>query len=165
MHVHANGDGQYPKFQFDQYLTPEQFAIQLRTRFVPTIGDDFEYVLDIASNVTSGQAATADDSGISQAVTVRKGISFKEGKALKGIVSLTPYRTFPEVDQPTSQFLFRAKAAGADQPPNLALFEADGGMWEVAAAKNIAAWLEDRLQSPRSKFPTLHSKDVRAGSL
>lgn len=52
-------------------------------------------------------------------------------------VSLRPYRTFTEVEQPSSSFIFRAKTG-----PRFALMEADGGAWRSKAMKNIKAFLE-----------------------
>lgn len=50
------------------------------------------------------------------------------------------YRTFLEVEQPESQFLLRLNEKG-----EVGLFEADGGMWKLAAKKNVSTYLENAL--------------------
>ena len=141
--VTAAHDG--PQFKFGVFHGPEDFAIGLRAKFVfaDSVTDDLEYVLKMAANVGAGAVATAEDDGMSQKVTVTRGIALKGTETLKPIVSLTPWRTFPEVVQPTSRFVFRARGRGDGQVPELALFEADGGQWKIDAANAIAAWLQN----------------------
>jgi hypothetical protein len=141
--VSAQHDG--PQFKFGTFLTPEEFAIGLRSKFVvsDSVVDDLDYVLKMAANVGAGAVATAEDDGMSQKVTVTRGIALKGTEVLKPIVSLTPWRTFPEVIQPTSRFVFRARGNGDGQVPSLGLFEADGGQWKIDAANAIAAWLKN----------------------
>ena len=57
-------------------------------------------------------------------------------------VTLRPYRTFNEVAQPASQFVFRINKSA-----NLALFEADGGKWKLEAVERIANYLKNELAS------------------
>jgi len=63
--------------------------------------------------------------------------------AVPNPVTLRPYRTFSEVEQPASQFVFRMKTGGSS--PSCALFNADGGAWALEAIENIKRWLSDRL--------------------
>jgi hypothetical protein len=141
VYVIAAHDG--AQFKFGQFMNPEEFAIGLRSKFVvaDSVTDDLEYVLKMAANVGAGAVATAEDDGMSQKVTVTRGIALKGTEALKPIVSLTPWRTFPEIIQPTSRFVFRARGRGDGQVPELGLFEADGGQWKIDAANSIASWL------------------------
>lgn len=55
-------------------------------------------------------------------------------------VELAPYRTFLEVEQPESQFIFRMKDG-----PRCAIFEADGGAWRNQAITNIREYLKNEL--------------------
>lgn len=68
-------------------------------------------------------------------------IESKEKQALKPRVTLRPYRTFLEVEQPESEFLLRLREGG-----KIGLFEADGGMWKQQAKKNIAEYFQEELQ-------------------
>jgi len=63
----------------------------------------------------------------------------EKGKA-PNPVTLRPYRTFSEVEQPASLFVFRI-----DKQANMALFEADGKHWVADAVGNIAAYLKEQL--------------------
>ena len=57
---------------------------------------------------------------------------------------LTPYRTFTEVQQPTSDFIFRL-SDGRNDEVYCALYEADGGAWRSVAKENIRKYLEEQL--------------------
>lgn len=59
---------------------------------------------------------------------------------VKPRVSLRPYRTFQEVEQPESEFLLRL-----DKDEGVGLFEADGGMWKLRARETVKAFLEAQL--------------------
>lgn len=62
---------------------------------------------------------------------------------MRRVVTLAPFRTFTEVPQPESPFIFRAKDAGAEAIPLLALFECDGGKWQTQAMESIKKFLDD----------------------
>lgn len=57
-------------------------------------------------------------------------------------VTLIPYRTFLEVQQPASDFIFRMKSSCGVQ---CAIFEADGGTWKNEAMNNIKEYLKNEL--------------------
>lgn len=125
-------------FKFGQFLAHEDFIVGLLANFVRT--EDQEYVLRIASSLTTERVVTSDDDGISQGVGLKAGVSLKTQETLRPRVKLAPYRTFREVAQPISEFVFRVKQDG-EQMPKLALFEADGGAWKLHARENIARFL------------------------
>ena len=58
-------------------------------------------------------------------------------------VSLRPYRTFSEVEQPESNYVFRIK--DSDKGPAFKLVEADGGLWKNATMRKIKEYLEFEL--------------------
>lgn len=57
-------------------------------------------------------------------------------------VTLAAYRTFQEIVQPYTQYVFRMKDQNG---VTCALFEADGGAWEMEAMNRIKMYLEDSL--------------------
>lgn len=131
-------DGLKP-FRFDTFLDRESFVIGLQSLFVQT--GPAQSVLEIASGLTDAQVVTSEDDGISQSTTIKRGVaSLKQPVVVKGRVSLQPYRTFREVEQPASEFIFRLRSQ--DGVPACALFEADGGKWQLDAMLAIKAWLE-----------------------
>ena len=65
--------------------------------------------------------------------------------AKKSRVTLQPFRTFLEVQQPNGDFIFRVRHE--EGKGNLcALFEADAGMWKLAAMDSIKSWLTNALR-------------------
>ncbi len=129
----------YTAFQFNTFHSLDNFRIGVQSLFAAIA--DRDYLVQMASKVTDGTIATSEDDGISQEVTVNSGLSLKAVEKLRSRVTLAPFRTFPEVDQPQSEFIFRAQKSNAG--PQLGLFEADGGRWKVAAIENIALRLRE----------------------
>lgn len=128
------------KFQLERFLQPEFFVIGLQSCFMPGVGD-IDYLMRVASNLTTEAIAVAEDDGISQKATIRKSVVLSKTEILKARVTLAPYRTFREADQPASDFVFRVKSGGEGEPPLCALFEADGGKWKNDAMANVAKYL------------------------
>ena len=116
----------------------EKAVIELRSKFIP--GDGVNYLLDLISRISKENGVTTNDNGVSQTVEARQGVSLKQMVAVKPRVSLCPYRSFLEVEQPESEFLLRL-----DQDGNVGLFEADGGMWALEAKRRICAFFEEKL--------------------
>ncbi|MCS6297205.1 MAG: hypothetical protein H8K09_13295 [Nitrospira sp.] len=131
-------EGERP-FRFDTFHDRESFVIGLQSRFVPS--GPLTSVLEVASALTDAQVVTSEDDGISQSTTIKRGVaSLKQPITVKGRVPLQPYRTFREIEQPTSEFIFRLQSK--EGVPACALFEADGGKWQLDAMLTIKAWLE-----------------------
>ncbi|MBD5647955.1 MAG: hypothetical protein HDQ89_10245 [Desulfovibrio sp.] len=132
------------KIPFEEWLPAEKFNIALQACFAEPEGltaTDKGLVLKYISNVTATVEAGVSDDGITQAVAVKTGISSKAVKALPNPVTLRPYRTFTEVEQPASSFVFRCRKDG-DDGVLFMLAEADGGAWRAEAMKNIKAFME-----------------------
>lgn len=112
-----------------------------------------EAVLRFAGTIESGTLAAYSDDGISQSATVKKGIAGKESALVPNPVKLRPYRTFIEVQQPESEFIFRMK--DYDGEIGCAIFEADGGAWKREAMKNIKEYLEFELADLAPQFTVI----------
>ena len=69
-------------------------------------------------------------------------------------VRLRPYRTFLEVEQPASEFVFRMKQDKYDGI-TCAIFEADGGAWKVAAMKAIKDYMQFELEDYKEQFTVI----------
>lgn len=126
-------------YSIDNYMGHEEFMIELRSKFVRN--DDVSYLLTLLASVVDENSVKSSDNGVSQKVEVRQGITTIGEMPVRPIVSLAPYRTFLEVEQPESEFLVRLKEGG-----KIALFEADGGMWKLEAKRKIAEYLRNRLK-------------------
>ena len=60
-------------------------------------------------------------------------------------VTLCPFRTFVEVKQPESRFVFRMRQSEG-RGVECAVFEADGGAWKNAAMSNVKEYLKKELE-------------------
>lgn len=126
-------------FPFGRFLDQELFVIQVAAKFAD--GGDKDYVLDLASSLTTEATKNNEDNGFVQGAIIKRGMRMKENVTLKPRVNLLPYRTFPEVAQPASDFVFRARSIDDQKPPELLLIEADGGKWKVDAINEVARYL------------------------
>lgn len=140
VYIQANlGQLQLP---FNNWMDGESFNIALQACFVEDC--DRKTVLKFISDVVAVSEATTSDDGTTQAVALKTGITSKAVKALPNPVTLRPYRTFTEVEQPASKFIFRVRQDGGKMQYLLA--EADGGAWRSEAMKNIKAYMEAAVQ-------------------
>ncbi|MGY3766818.1 hypothetical protein ACWOAH_09865 [Vagococcus vulneris] len=128
-----------PEFRFDTYHNLEEFNIALQSKFVEN--EDRKILLQVVGNVSEDNIKTVGDDGVSQVVTINQGVASKADVKVPNPVELSPYRTFLEVEQPTSQFVFRMKDG-----PSAAIFEADGGAWRNQAIVNIREYFKEQLK-------------------
>lgn len=123
---------------FNCKLDYETMMIALKSKFIQT--SQLLELVQLLGTITEENNAMLSDDGFTQTVVVRKGIALKDNKAVNPIVSLKPFRTFCEVDQPESEFLIRLSEGGY-----VALYEADGGAWKLQARRNVADYLKAAL--------------------
>lgn len=136
-----------PDFGFNKFIEHEAFCINLQSKFLDCPNNqDKALLLKFAGTVEAGTVAEYGDDGVTQKATVKTGIASKGEALVPSPVSLKPYRTFIEVDQPISSFIFRMKQDKYDGI-HCALFEADGGAWKIEAMKNIKTYLEEQLSN------------------
>ncbi|OVE34822.1 hypothetical protein CCZ20_24535 [Priestia aryabhattai] len=128
-----------PEFSFDRFMGHEKFNIKLQSAFVKN--DDRDIMLQVVGNIREENVNSVGDDGVSQSVTAKTGVATVGQVKVPNPVALMPYRTFTEVDQPESNFVFRMQSG-----PDCALFEADGGAWQLEAMKNIKEFLEFKLE-------------------
>jgi len=143
----------YPEcrnFGFGAWMDPESFIIAAQQGFQRvkienpdgTFAKDLDYVLGIASKISAEHTTDHEDDGFAQRVAVKQGVALKAETILKPMVNLAPYRTFAEIDQVVSQFVFRARVHNGQVA--LALFEGDGGRWKLGAVAAIKQWLQPK---------------------
>lgn len=125
--------------RYDQFIDTERFNIMLQSSFVDA--GDKKTLLQYTGLVQDENVKSIGDDGVSQQVTVKTGVASVGQAIVPNPVSLAPYRTFPEVEQPISKFIFRMK-----EGPSAAIYEADGGAWRNEAIKNIKEYLEEELK-------------------
>lgn len=124
---------------YDRFLSTEQFNIMLQSSFVDA--GTKATLLKYTGLVQDEAVKTTGDDGVSQQVTVKTGVASVGQAIVPNPVELAPYRTFPEVEQPISKFIFRMQ-----EGPKAAIFEADGGAWRNKAILNIKEYLQEELK-------------------
>jgi hypothetical protein len=129
-----------PKFDYGYFLGSEELIIALQSKF--TLTNDRKLLLKVVGNIKEENVRTTGDNGFSQAVTIKTGVASADDVLVPNPVKLAPYRTFLEVDQPISSFIFRMKDG-----PKAAIFEADGGAWRNLAINTVCEYLGVELAS------------------
>ena len=116
----------------------ETALIELRSLFIPNEGT--QYLLDLLSRITDEKSVSSKDNGVTQVVEARQGVALNAVVEVKPRILLRPFRTFLEVEQPESEFLLRV-----DADKGIGFFEADGGVWQLEAKRNIADYFARNL--------------------
>lgn len=135
-----------PTFSYERFIDHESFCINVQAKFIDDPQTDKAILLKFAGTVEQGSVAEYGDDGVTQKATVRQGIASKTDAVVPNPVKLRPYRTFIEIEQPVSEFIFRMRD---ERGITCALFEADGGAWKNVAMSKI----KDYLQFELSEFP------------
>ena len=135
-----------PTFGYERFIDHESFCINVQAKFIDDPKTDKVLLLKFAGTVEQGSVAEYGDDGVTQKATVRQGIASKTDAVVPNPVKLRPYRTFIEIEQPVSEFIFRMRD---ERGITCALFEADGGAWKNVAMSKI----KDYLQFELSEFP------------
>ena len=123
-----------PGWEQDVTMAFDQAAIALQTRFQDT--KDREYTIGLLSQIQTGAHVTYNDNGVATTVVTQKGVSLQQNQTIRPVVSLKPYRTWQEIEQPNGLFLIRISERG------IKFVEADGGMWKLEARKTACKYVE-----------------------
>ncbi|CAG36754.1 hypothetical protein [Desulfotalea psychrophila] len=121
----------YDPFVFGRYYDVEEFIVSLQAQFVQD--EVIGAILKMVGNMVTRSDVGLYDDGVTQIAEVKTGLANVEKVALPNPVSIAPYRTFPELEQPCSNFVLRLT-----KDHSCALFEADGGAWKIEAIEKIA---------------------------
>lgn len=132
----VNVSAMIPDFNYGRYMDHESFIIALQSKFIDN--DDRALLLKFAGTVKDESIAQYGDDGVTQKATVKTGISSVGDAIVPNPVHLRPFRTFIEVEQPESAFVFRMRQNNGVE---CAIFEADGGAWKNEAMRNIKKYL------------------------
>ena len=131
-----------PDFEYGRYMGNERFIIALQSKFIDN--DDRALLLKFAGTVKDESIAEYGDDGVTQKATVKTGITSVGDAIVPNPVKLRPFRTFVEVTQPESAFVFRMRQADG-RGIECAIFDADGGAWKNVAMKSIKEYLQFEL--------------------
>ncbi|EGO9013133.1 hypothetical protein D2A61_08610 [Enterococcus faecalis] len=128
------------KFPYRRFMDSEDFIINVQSLIQRDL--DASAILACASSIRIEGGGDLTDNGISQQVTVKEGAATLTKAEVPSPAELRPYRTFLEVEQPASPFVFRINKRG-----ECALFEADGGLWKNEAVESILNYLTGELET------------------
>lgn len=134
----VRAEAEVPRFHYGDFYDAESFNIALQSKFLDT--EDKATILQVVGNLKEDAVRTMTDDGVSQVTAVRTGVATVADVKVPNPVTLRPFRTFIEVEQPESKFIFRMREGG-----RCAIFEADGGAWKLEAKKNIYNYLKEQL--------------------
>jgi hypothetical protein len=129
-------------FMFGNHYNQEEFTIAMLSQFIQN--DDRDSLLKLASSITTQTAGTVSDNGVSQSMEIKKGVSLREKVEVKNPFLLKPYRTFSEIEQPGSDFVFRVHDDDR-RGITCSLHEADGAKWKIEAIENIKEFFANKL--------------------
>lgn len=144
---------------FGRFLNQEDMVILLQSQFVHDEEqqtekgiDDRDILLQVVSNLRSDEVQQQTDDGVSQTVQINSGVASVSTVKVPNPVTLIPYRTFQEIEQPASKFIFRMHEGMTS-----ALFEADNSQWKVEAKQRIKTFLINEQQKSfgEIKFPVI----------
>lgn len=136
-----------PEQHFGHVLDQERFLIWLRTSFVDT--ENRQDMIQFCGCVTGNDVVNLDDDGISQKVSVSTFVGTKDAIAPTDPL-LCPYRTFVDIEQPESQFVFRSQKL--DLGVGFVLYEAYGGAWKTVAMDTIRKYILKYMEEHQEAF-------------
>lgn len=126
-------------FPFGQWLSLENFIISVQANFVAD--EHRDELLSFVATVKQDTGVEQQDDGVTQKVTTRSGVSLSRTSKVPNPITLRPFRTFSEVEQPESSFVFRIKAEEGCGV-KAALFAADGDAWRHDAILKIRDYFQ-----------------------
>ncbi|WP_320043209.1 hypothetical protein [uncultured Desulfobacter sp.] len=127
-------------FSFGRQYQPEDFVIALLSQFQET--EHRDALLKACSAITKASIGTLNDNGISQKMELKQGVALRREVEFKNPVTLQPFRTFAEITQPVSAFVFRVHD---DDGVSCSLHEADGSAWKLKAITDIRDYFKNQL--------------------
>lgn len=127
-----------PKIAFGTFLGVDEFQIMVQAMFTESVNRAL--VLQLSGSLRKEQSMQTADDGVSQKITINRGVSTADDVTVRNPVPLRPLRTFYEVEQPESPFILRF-----NEDCEAALFEGDGGAWQLRAVENVRKWLAEKL--------------------
>lgn len=135
----------------ERWTPVEDFIINIQNCFAESA--DRTAILKVVSNLASVTEKTAEDDGISQTVRVRAGIQRTTDVAIRNPVVLKPWCTFPEIEPPEREYVFRIRKTGDSF--TCMLSEGVDNRWKLETAQRIAVWLKTKLAETELDVPVI----------
>lgn len=129
------------EFCFGRWIDQDTFIISLQSNFEQS--EDRDLIMKFAGNAMKQNEVAYADDGITQTATMKMGAASTANVQVPNPVTLKPYRTFQEVAQPETQYVFRMSDKNGIQ---FLLADASNGIWKNEAIYHIKTWIYDELQ-------------------
>ncbi|AYG01693.1 hypothetical protein [Lactococcus allomyrinae] len=137
-----------PDQNFKRFLSAEQLNIELQSKFKQN--EDRDILLQVVGNIKDEAVQNTSDDGISQRVTIKQGVASVAAVKVPNPVSLTPFSTFQDVEQPERLFVFRMREGAQG-----ALFDTDDNSWQLKAIQSIKEYFEWELADVKQEVVIL----------
>jgi hypothetical protein len=143
--LYLNAEAPKNEFKYNLYMHMEEFIIGVMADFEPT--NSCKQLLTFVGKIKSEDVYQSEDDGASQRVTVKSGITTVSTATVPNPVTLCPYLTFSEIDQPALTFIFRIRK-GSDGM-QCALFKGGSSHWQTETCAQIRRYLFSKVEGVR----------------
>lgn len=133
-------------FNFNIFMDTESFIINLMCGFEQD--DNVRELQKVASSICSVTEFQVNDNGVSQNAIVKSGTALKKNVSIQNPVWLAPFRTFSEIKQPSSPFIFRTKESG--NGITCALYKTSECNWEIEAVNSIRGYFKEHIEKDKA---------------
>ena len=133
-------DANVNEFRFNTWMDQEAFILSMQADFNPN--DDRDIILKFAGNAMKQNEVAYADDGVTQTATMKMGASTAAKVQVPNPVLLAPFRTFQEIRQPETHYIFRMR--GQDNLQFL-LTDASNGIWKNEAIIFIKDYIKAAL--------------------
>jgi hypothetical protein len=134
-----------------KWMEIDETIITLFTRTEKT--DERDQLIEKLGKIDTNHGVKTEDDGISQQVTVKRGVSMRDQSTVKPIVKLKPYRTFRELQQPEVMYLIRLTQT--DGKVMAMLKETCDPTWILEGKKAVKAALENGFKTAGMEIPVI----------
>jgi len=134
---------QVNNFQFGTWFDLETFIVNMMSLFEQT--KECDALIGMMANIANEHVVQNTDDKFSQTLQVKTGLTTKANEKIENPITLKPFRTFREIEQPESEFILRYQNRSGIEA---ALFEGDGGCWKLDAILRIKEWLSAKTKIP-----------------
>jgi len=123
-----------------EWQPTDKFIPQLQSLFMD--GGDKENLLKVLGNLSSDATISFMDDGVTTETQAKVGIDRRADVTLPATVTLTPFSTFPEIEQPQRKYTFRLQRS--NEKIMARIIPADGETWKNAAMKSIYDYIKEQ---------------------
>lgn len=127
-----------PRRKVDRFMKSEEFVIELLSNYEQNHNRDT--IIKLVSNIVTDSSVQTSDDGFSQKVQAKTGVATVENIEIENPFELIPFRSFPEIDQQLSMFIFRI-----DENGNPAIFEGGDTYWRINSMNLIKEYFKREL--------------------